>query len=125
MNAILNYAYGMLEGEVRVTIAAAGLDTTLGVLHASHPGRAALVYDLMEPMRPVMDKAVIGFLTKETLHPADFPLQEDGSVQVHPELARRVAAMAPVDPVPMIGRFIEALCRPVSNWWRSGGVTPS
>ena len=97
MNAILNYAYGVLEGEVRIAIAAAGLDPTLGVFHASHPGRHALVYDLMEPLRPIVDRAVVGFLMKETLHPADFQLQGDGSCRLHPELARRVAQLVHVD----------------------------
>ncbi|MDQ3700136.1 MAG: CRISPR-associated endonuclease Cas1 [Chloroflexota bacterium] len=55
VNAILNYAYAVLEGQVRTAAAAAGLDPTVGYLHSCHPGRAALVYDLMEPLRPRVD----------------------------------------------------------------------
>jgi CRISP-associated protein Cas1 len=112
VNGILNYAYGVLEAEVRITVAAAGLDPTIGVLHASHPGRLALVYDLMEPLRPVIDSAVVGFLMRETLHPADFPMQEDGSCRLHPELARRIAALVRVDPMPARDHFVSALSRP-------------
>jgi CRISPR-associated protein Cas1 len=41
VNALLNYADGVLEGAVRIAVAAAGLDPTLGVFHATHPGRPA------------------------------------------------------------------------------------
>lgn len=109
VNALLNYAYGVLEGHVRIAIAARGLDSTLGIFHANHPGRIALVYDLMEPLRPAVDRAVLGLLMNETLHPTDFPMQADGVVRVHPELARRVAALAQVDPVLQIEQLVEAL----------------
>lgn len=109
VNAILNYAYGVLEGEVRIAIAVRGLDATQGVLHASHPGRHALAYDLMEPLRPVVDRAVIRFLEKETLHPADFPLEEDGSCRLHPELARKVAGLVQVDAMPVVQEFVTHL----------------
>jgi CRISP-associated protein Cas1 len=97
VNALLNYAYGVLEGSVRVAVATVGLDPTLGVMHSSQASRHALVYDLMEPLRPVVDGRVISFLMHETLHPSDFLLMDDGSVRLHPELCRRAALLGCVD----------------------------
>ncbi len=51
VNAMLNYAYRVLETQVRIAAVSAGLDPTIGYLHACRPGRMALVYDLMEPLK--------------------------------------------------------------------------
>jgi CRISP-associated protein Cas1 len=52
LNAMLNYAYAVLESQVRIATVAQGLDPTIGYLHTSRHSRVALVYDLMEPLRP-------------------------------------------------------------------------
>jgi CRISPR-associated protein Cas1 len=62
VNAMLNYAYAVLESQVRIAVVSQGLDPTIGYLHTSRPGRAALVYDLMEPLRPQVDRLVLAFL---------------------------------------------------------------
>jgi CRISP-associated protein Cas1 len=46
-NAMLNYAYAVLETLVRIATVSYGLDPRIGYLHASRQGRVALVYDLM------------------------------------------------------------------------------
>jgi CRISPR-associated protein Cas1 len=56
LNAILNYAYAILESQVRVKVLAMGLDPTIGVLHSGRRGRADFVLDLMEPLRPLADR---------------------------------------------------------------------
>ena len=93
MNAILNYAYAGLEGQVRTAAAAAGLDPTVGYLHACHPGRVALVYDLMEPLRPWVDRLVLDFVRQHTFAPSDKALTERGVCRLHPQLARTVAGL--------------------------------
>jgi hypothetical protein len=40
--------------------------------------------------RPKVDRAVLGFLKSEALHPADFTIRSDRVVRLNPELARRV-----------------------------------
>lgn len=94
INAMLNYAYGVLESQVRIAAVAAGLDPTLGYLHASRPGRAALVYDLMEPLRPLVDRSVLSFVQERAFDPRDFVLTERGVCRLHPLLARTVAGLA-------------------------------
>lgn len=92
VNAMLNYAYGILEGHVRVGVFASGNDPAEGILHSSIlPERHSFVFDLMEPLRPVVDQAVLKLIDQERFSGADFVLQADGVCRLNPELARRVA----------------------------------
>lgn len=93
VNAMLNYVYGMLETQVRIAVVSAGLDPTLGFLHANRPGRVALVYDLMEPLRPQEDLLLLKFLMNRKFSPSDFIVNERGICRLHPQLARNIAAI--------------------------------
>jgi CRISPR-associated protein Cas1 len=97
VNAILNYAYAVLQSQVQTKLVADGYDPydpMLGIMHYDRDGAPAFVFDMMEPERPKVDGAVLGFLKLEALHAADFTIREDGVVRLNPELARRVAQMA-------------------------------
>jgi CRISPR-associated endonuclease Cas1 len=91
VNAMLNYGYAVLESQVRIAIAEAGLDPTIGYLHVCQPGRQALVYDLMEPYRPQVDREMLGFVRSQTFTPRDFVIDAMGVCRLHPELAVWVA----------------------------------
>jgi CRISPR-associated protein Cas1 len=95
-NAILNYAYAVLEGQTRQALSAAGFDLACGFLHADRRGRDALVYDLMEIERPAVDERVLTFLQAMTFHTGDFTRLSDGSCRLHPQLARVVVAACSV-----------------------------
>lgn len=94
VNAMLNYAYAVLESQVRIATVSGGLDPTIGYLHTCRPGRAALVYDLMEPLRSQVDRLVLDFLRSHTFSPSDFISNTDGVCQLHPQLARHAAELA-------------------------------
>lgn len=49
----------------------------------------ALALDHMKPMRPVVDRAVLDLVAKESFTGADFSIQHDGVCRLNPELARR------------------------------------
>ena len=70
-----------------------GYDPMLGIMHYERDGSPAFVFDLI-PERPKVDQAVLAFLKSEALHPADFPIRQDGVVRLNPELARTVARLA-------------------------------
>jgi CRISPR-associated endonuclease Cas1 len=91
-NAILNYAYGLLEGQVRQALSVQGFDLACGFLHADKAGRDSLVYDLMELFRPQVDALVLDFLGRSMFHAGDFLRLSDGSCRLHPQLARTVIA---------------------------------
>jgi CRISPR-associated endonuclease Cas1 len=86
VNAMLNYAYAVLEAQVRMQIVADGYDPNIGYLHTSNPDRPALVFDLMEPLRPIVDRSVLQFVQSHTFHPADFTIRADGVCRLNPEL---------------------------------------
>jgi CRISPR-associated endonuclease Cas1 len=91
MNAMLNYAYGCLESQVRIAVVGAGFEPTVGYLHANHPGRVAFVYDLMEPLRPLVDRRVLEFVRSHTFAASDFVMTSRGVCRLHPQLARAIA----------------------------------
>ncbi len=94
VNAVLNYAYGVLETEVRIAVVAAGLDPTIGYLHACRPGRVALVYDLMEPARPIVERQILEFVRGQVFTPQDFTMVPSGACRLNPQLARRVMELS-------------------------------
>jgi CRISP-associated protein Cas1 len=90
VNALLNYAYAVLESRVRSEIVAHGYDPMIGYLHAYDKDRAALVFDLMEPLRPVVDHVVLDLVCTQTFEAGDFTIRKDGVCRLNPELAKRL-----------------------------------
>jgi CRISPR-associated protein Cas1 len=60
-------------------------------LLACHPGRVALVYDLMEPLRPLVDRLVLKFVCSHVFTLGDFVLTAQRVCRLHPQLARTIA----------------------------------
>ena len=58
-NSALNYGYGIMYNEIGKACFGAGLDPTLGILHAEGYGRASLEYDLVEEFRVTMVDSVV------------------------------------------------------------------
>ncbi len=91
VNAMLNYVYSSLESRVRIEVVADGYDPALGIIHDQCGAeKHSFVFDRMEPLRPVVDRAVLRLAEEETFSGADFQLQSNGVVRVNPELARRL-----------------------------------
>jgi CRISPR/Cas system-associated endonuclease Cas1 len=74
-------------------IVADGYDPTIGFLHTYNVDRPALVFDLMEPLRPIVDRAVLIFAQSHTFHPADFTIRSDGVCRLNPEMARHAVRL--------------------------------
>lgn len=100
INAMLNYAYAILLTEMRIKAVTDGYDPMLGILHDQrHKDKdrtPSFALDLMEPMRPVVDRVVLKLIADETFSGADFQLQSDGVCRLNPQLARSIAAAASV-----------------------------
>ena len=58
-NAALNYGYGLILSAINREIAAAGYLTQVGVFHDNVYNAFNLGCDLMEPLRPLIDNAVM------------------------------------------------------------------
>lgn len=96
LNAMLNYAYAVLQSQLQIESVSAGYDPTLGIMHNGYKGSPALVFDLMEPRRPKVDAAVLGFAMAETFSGADFLIRSDGVLRLPPQLANRVCQLVRV-----------------------------
>lgn len=93
VQAMLNYAYAVLQSRTHIQAVADGYDPTIGIMHNGYHASPAFVFDLMEPDRPKVDRAVLGFAMSETFSGADFTMREDGVCRVGPQLARRVCGL--------------------------------
>jgi CRISP-associated protein Cas1 len=93
INAMLNYAYMMLETQVHSATIEHGLDPTVGFIHVSRPGRRALIYDLMEPLRPLVDRVILRFALSQRFTAKDFLLSPTGVCRLHPKLAERISLL--------------------------------
>ncbi|RMG34354.1 MAG: type II CRISPR-associated endonuclease Cas1 [Planctomycetota bacterium] len=58
-NLLLNYGYAVLRAIVARAIVAAGLHPALGIHHHHRENAYCLADDLMEPFRPLVDRAVV------------------------------------------------------------------
>lgn len=68
-NSCINYLYGILRNQVETAILSYGLDPALGIMHRDGYCMPSLVFDLMEPFRPVMDKLLLTSILKQQLTP--------------------------------------------------------
>lgn len=69
INALLNYGYAVLRAMVTRAICGAGLNPTLGLHHKNRYNPFCLADDLMEPFRPIVDRAVWTWCRQRGLPP--------------------------------------------------------
>ena len=82
------------ESELRINAIADGYDPTIGIMHEGRDGSSKFVFDLMEPERPKVDRAVLDFVGATVFDPADFTIRSDGVCRLNAQLARYVAGLA-------------------------------
>lgn len=106
-NAMLNYLYALLESESRLAAAALGLDPGLGVLHMDTTARDSLACDLMEAVRPQVDRYVLTWVLSRPLRRDWFFEQRDGNCRLMASFATQLSEAAPI-----WGRAVA----PVTEW---------
>lgn len=115
-NAILNYLYGVLEAEARIVLRTAGLDPTLGILHADLVSRDSMASDLMEPVRPMVDKYFYELLATSVFRRKDFAETNRGGTRVRAPLSHHLAQTGPlwrVDLVSIAEQLAKRLTRAI------------
>lgn len=94
VNAMLNYAYAVKLAQMQIQAIADGYDPTFGIMHNGKRGSPALILDLIEPQRPVVDAAILKLIATRRFASADFIIRRGGDCRLSPQLARVVAALA-------------------------------
>jgi len=89
-NALLNYLFGVLEAEIKLTTLAVGLNPHLGMLHADFPFRPSLAADLMEPLRPHVERQVLALLRTRTFGGREFFETREGQCRLVPPLTTEI-----------------------------------
>ena len=90
INAMLNYGYGILKIELRNQVVGAGLDPSIGIMHGNFRSDIPLVLDLMEPMRPAVDRAILAFALSNVFTPEDFTINKFGGCRINPQMAKLI-----------------------------------
>jgi CRISPR-associated endonuclease Cas1 len=95
INALLNYAYRLAEAECRLACLTVGLDPSLGFLHVDKQGRDSLALDLVEILRPEVDRFVLDLLCTNGpmsyLSPKLFTEESDGGCRLVPPITHVIA----------------------------------
>ncbi|QLH08819.1 CRISPR-associated endonuclease Cas1 [Candidatus Nitrosotenuis sp. DW1] len=92
INALLNYGYAVLAGEISKYVNGFGLDAYCGFYHKSHTGFQPLVYDLMEPFRWLVEYTVYKLANvdnHQTIRMKDFVYTKNGSIVLDNDLIKR------------------------------------
>ncbi|AIF84615.1 CRISPR-associated endonuclease Cas1 [Candidatus Nitrososphaera evergladensis SR1] len=79
-NALLNYAYGIAYSDVEKIIILSGLDPNSGFYHADSYGKPTLSFDLMELVRPLIDRTVVSLFNKKMVSERWFEKNDDSSI---------------------------------------------
>jgi CRISPR-associated endonuclease Cas1 len=93
--AILNYLYALLEAEARLACQIVGLDPALAVVHADTRGRDSMPLDLMEAVRPSVDRYLLALLRDRVLRASDFHETQRGNVRLLAPLTHELAETMP------------------------------
>jgi len=93
INALLNYGYTVLAGEVAKFVNGLGLDAYYGFYHKSHISYQALVYDLIEPFRWLVEysvyKLAITHNKTQLIKKREYTWTREGSIVMDSGLIRR------------------------------------
>jgi CRISP-associated protein Cas1 len=95
INAMLNYAYRLIEAEARLAILAMGMDPGIGFMHADMRNRDGMVLDLMEPARPIADHLTVRMCADQAFRRGDFAEDNRGVIRILSPMNHRLAEAMP------------------------------
>jgi CRISPR-associated endonuclease Cas1 len=93
--AILNYLYALLEAEARLACHIVGLDPALAIVHADTRGRDSMPLDLMESVRPSVDRYLLALIRDRVFRASDFYETQRGSCRLLAPLTHELAETLP------------------------------
>lgn len=75
-NAMLNYSYAILYGQVESVVRKAGLDPYLGIMHENDYNTKSFTFDFIEPYRPWADFVCVSLCAAGSMQADMFDRQE-------------------------------------------------
>lgn len=114
-NAMLNYLYGILEGEAAIALTAVGLDAGMGFMHADQQSRNSLALDVMEAVRPDVDAWLLSTLRSRVFARREFFEDTDGHVRLMVELRNALSGSSPLW-AKALAPHVEFIAHTLSNW---------
>lgn len=81
-NVCLNYMYGITYQGIEKIIILSGLDPTAGFYHKDAYAKPTLVFDLIEPCRPIIDKALVYLFSRKLVKDEWFDYSKDASREI-------------------------------------------
>jgi hypothetical protein len=100
MQALHNFAVGVVAARMTRVLIARGLDPAFGYLHDGRkPGRLSLTWGCIEPLRPKLVTAVFGYVGAHEFERRDFlvlvhKISGERIVRLAQPLAKEIAALA-------------------------------
>jgi CRISPR associated protein Cas1 len=120
VHAILNYVFALLEAETRLAISCLGLDPGLGLgLHTDTADRSSLAFDVLEPVRPQVERWLLSWIATEPLRRADFFETVTGSVRLMAPMCIKLSETAGVWKK-LVAPWAEYVARILSAGTKSG-----
>ena len=93
ISALQNYGYCVLAGEITKFVNGLGLDPYYGFYHKSHISFQALVYDLIEPFRWLVEHSVYKLANLQNfiqqIKKKEYTWTRDGKIVMDSDLIRR------------------------------------
>ena len=95
-HAVLNYCFSLVQVESRLSLVSVGLDPALGLgLHTDTPNRDSLGLDVLEPVRPEVERWLLSWVLREPFRKADFFETATGNCRLKSHLCARLSETAP------------------------------
>jgi CRISPR-associated endonuclease Cas1 len=92
VHAILNYSFALLQAETRLCLSALGLDPGLGIgLHTDTANRDSLALDVLEPIRPEIERWLLSWIASEPFRRSDFFETGSGTCRLVSGLCKKLS----------------------------------
>ena len=93
VNAVLSFLYTITTSSCASALESVGLDSYLGYYHAMRPGRCSLACDMVEEIRPIIDRFVISLINLKQINAGDFEEQASGALYLSKDGKRKVITL--------------------------------
>lgn len=118
LNSFLNYGYAVLMLRVAQKLLACGLDPLYGMGHALRERSLPLVYDIMEPFRPIVDELVYEWVKTHENIEDTFAVSQDYKVVVQNMMEKKLQYQK-ISSLPL-DRIVESVIKSYKQALHSG-----